>query len=67
MPPTAVIVCVATVVVQFYYEPHGHFSWEDSFGFYAWFGFVAFVVIVYLGRGLRLIVGRKEDYYGDDR
>jgi hypothetical protein len=61
------IVCAATVVAQLFFEPHGHFTLEDSFGFQAWFGFVAFVVIVYLGRGLRLLVGRKEDYYDDVR
>lgn len=62
-----VIACVASVVAQFFYEPHGHFDLEDSFAFQAWFGFVAFVVVVFLGCGLRLIVGRKEDYYDDVR
>ena len=40
-----------------------HFDVETVFGFQAIFGFVAFVVIVYLGRFLRLIVKREEDYY----
>lgn len=57
------IVCAATVLAQLCYHPHGHFALEDSFGFHAWFGFLAFVAVVYLGRGLRIIVGRKEDYY----
>ncbi|MEZ6091430.1 MAG: hypothetical protein R3C05_26115 [Pirellulaceae bacterium] len=57
-------VCVALVLADlFYSNPHPHFSIETSFGFQAWFGFVAFVVIVFLGRLLRVIVRRPEDYY----
>ena len=62
-----VIVCAGTVLAQRFCHPHGHFPLEDSFGFQAWFGFVAFVVIVFLGRALRMIVGREEDYYDNDR
>ncbi|WP_417732331.1 hypothetical protein [Rosistilla oblonga] len=59
-----VIVCLLLVVADlFYTNPHPHFDLETSFGFQAWFGFVSFVVIVFLGRILRMIVGRKEDYY----
>jgi hypothetical protein len=50
------------------YDEHhpAHFAEEAWFGFQAWFGFVVFVVVVFLGRGLRLIVERKEDYYDRD-
>ena len=59
-----VIVCGLLVVADlFYTNPHPHFDIETSFGFQAWFGFVSFVVIVFLGRILRMIVGRKEDYF----
>lgn len=58
------IICLGLVLADlFYTNPHPHFDLETSFGFQAWFGFVAFVVIVFLGRVLRLIVRRKEDYY----
>jgi len=36
---------------------------ESMFGFQAWVGFIAFVVIVFLGRLLRPIVRRRENYY----
>lgn len=68
-----VIACAATVVAQFMFgtvfdplfdEKHpAHFSLEEFPAFQAIFGFVAFVVIVFLGRILRLFVMRKEDYY----
>ena len=62
------IVCVALVLAEFFYtNPHPHFAIETSFAFQAWFGFVTFVVVVFLGRLLRVFVERREDYYDDDR
>ena len=63
------LACAATLGYQAifglgYDEHHpAHFPQEEWFGFQAAFGFVAFVVVVFLGRFLRLIVMRKEDYY----
>lgn len=42
---------------------HAHFGFERWPGFYGLFGFAAFVVVVYLGRWWRKVVGRPEDYY----
>lgn len=39
------------------------FAVEEVFGFEAMFGFAAFVAVVFLGTGLRLIIMRDEDYY----
>ncbi|XZE52824.1 hypothetical protein SH139x_004530 [Planctomycetaceae bacterium SH139] len=59
-----VVVCVGLVVADLFYEnPHPHFDLEMTFGFQAWFGFIAFVIIVFLGRLLRILVRRPEDYY----
>ena len=57
------ISCAGLVLADRFYQPHPHFAVESFFGFNAWFGFIAFVVIVFLGRLLRLIVRRDEDYY----
>ena len=57
------LVCTGLVLAEFLYEPHPHFDIEKIFGFQAWFGFLAFVAVVFLGRLLRLIVKREEDYY----
>lgn len=63
-----VIACVVVSAADlFYTNPHPHFAIESSFAFQAWFGFVTFVVIVFLGRVLRRIVSRPEDYYDRDR
>lgn len=60
-----IVVCVGLVLAEFTYEnDHMHFKEYESIpGFQAVFGFVAFVVIVFLGMGLRLIIKRDEDYY----
>lgn len=69
-----VAACALTVVAQvvlpmfgmpMFDEHHpAHFpSYENMLGFQAMFGFAAFVIVVFLGKGLRLIIKRKEDYY----
>jgi len=71
-----VLACAATLVAQamcrfelfglhrlFSEEHPAHFDLESWFGFQALFGFVAFVVVVFLGRVLRIFVKRDEDYY----
>jgi hypothetical protein len=58
-----VICCIALLSDFLYTNDHPHFSLETVFGFQAWVGFLAFVVIVFLGRLLRIIVRREENYY----
>ena len=64
-----VIACVTTLAAQAIYRPlfddhhPAHFEQENIFGYSAIFGFVAFIGVVFLGRCLRLIVKRPEDYY----
>ncbi|MEM6777487.1 MAG: hypothetical protein AAF670_07500 [Planctomycetota bacterium] len=62
-----VCVCAGLAVTDLVYtNPHPHFAIESSFAFQAWFGFLAFVIIVFLGRCMRPLVSRKEDYYDGD-
>ena len=46
---------------------HGHYEIEKIPGFFAIFGFFAYVAIVTVAKGLRLFVSRPEDYYDDDQ
>lgn len=57
------LICAAVVVADFFYEKHGHYSWEKFPGFYAFFGFVSCVALVLAARQLRRILMRDEDYY----
>ena len=59
-----IVVCIGLGVADLFYDnDHAHFPIEKSFAFQAWFGFVTFVVIVFLGIALRPIIKRDEDYY----
>lgn len=60
-----VVVCIGLVLADFFYENHHqHFpKYESIIGFQAWFGFAAFVVAVFVGKALRLVIKRDEDYY----
>ena len=59
-----VLACVGVVAAEFFHpNDHPHFEAEKWPAFQAVFGFVAFVVIVFLGRLLRPLVSRDESYY----
>jgi hypothetical protein len=59
-------VCVLLLAADAFYAKHGHFPIEHVFGFYALFGFVAYVGLIFLAKGLRTILMRPEDYYVRD-
>ncbi|MCH2491905.1 MAG: hypothetical protein MK320_03825 [Gammaproteobacteria bacterium] len=58
-------VCAALVVVEWFVHRHATYPWEGWPGFYAIFGFVAFAGIVLLGKQLRRVIRRDDDYYND--
>jgi len=59
-----VVICAGLVLAEFFYtNPHPHFDLEEVFGIHAIVGFVAFVTVVFLGKGLRVLIKRREDYY----
>jgi hypothetical protein len=57
------VLCGLLVVADFFYAKHGHFGFEEWPGFHAFYGFAAFVFIVLLGKQLRRVLMRDEDYY----
>lgn len=59
--------CVVLLLfVDLFYHKHAYFPWEEAFGFYSVYGFVACVVLVLVSKFvLRPMVMRKEDYYDD--
>lgn len=56
-------ICGLLALTDLFYEKHGHYSVETWFAAYGIFGFVCFVFIVYVGKWLRNLVMRDEDYY----
>lgn len=59
------IICALLFAADFFYEKHGHFSFEQWLGFYGWFGFLSYVGLIHVAKGLRRLVKRDEDYYDD--
>ena len=42
---------------------HGHFAWEKAPFFFAVYGFLGCVSLIFIAKVLRFLVKRKEDYY----
>ncbi|PPR79585.1 MAG: hypothetical protein CFH01_00331 [Alphaproteobacteria bacterium MarineAlpha2_Bin1] len=53
------------ILLQFFAHIHGHFIIDESFGFNAWYGFIACVLMVFVSKLLALFVKRKDNYYDD--
>jgi hypothetical protein len=58
-----VILCVATVLADFFYHKHVHYDFQGWPGFDAVYGFVCCVGLVLAAKQLRKILMRGEDYY----
>ncbi len=55
--------CILSVMADFFYHKHAEFHFQQMIGFDAVYGFVAYVGLVNLAKGLRLLLMRNEDYY----
>ena len=51
---------------DFFFHRHVTHPFEHLYGFYAIYGFSAYCLLVVIAKGLRKLVKRREDYYGDD-
>jgi len=56
----------ALLVIELFVPKHPHFAFESWFGFHAAFGFAACVALVFVARGLRALVMRREDCHDLD-
>jgi hypothetical protein len=59
------VLCLLSVVADFTYEKYGHFAEESTIGFYAIYGFISFTLLIFVARGLRVLMMRPENFYGD--
>ena len=56
-------IAIILAILEFFLHRHGVAPVEDIFMFPAIFGFLAFMFIVQVGKWLRLMIMRSEDYY----
>ena len=60
------IACAGLIALDFFYHKHVILAFEDWFGFYGVYGFVACVILVLAAKEMRKFLARPEDYYGDE-
>lgn len=60
-----VALCIVLIGLDLILHRHVVHPWEDVFGFYALYGFVACVLLVLLAKELRTLLKRDECYYDD--
>jgi len=51
------------LIADFFIHKHGEFPWEGMPGFFAVYGFVSCVALIFIAKVLRVVIKRKEDYY----
>ncbi len=51
------------LAAEFFIHKHGYFPFEDMPFFFAAYGFVACVAVIFTAKVLRFFLSRKEDYY----
>lgn len=54
------------LVAEWFVPAHPHFGWEEMPFFFATYGFVACVAVIFTAKGLRRVFKRPVDYYEPD-
>jgi len=54
---------VVLLIIDFFIPKHGGFPWEGMPDFFAVYGFVSCVALIFIAKILRLIFKRDEKYY----
>lgn len=54
---------VLILLAEAFVDMHGEFHVEHFFGFYAVFGFISYVSLIFVAKLLRKLIMRREDYY----
>lgn len=57
------ITLAVLLLVDFFIHKHAEFDWEAVPCFFAAYGFVSCVLLIFVAKVLRRIVKRDEDYY----
>lgn len=58
-----IAILALTVLADFVITPHGEFGIDGTIGFYAWYGFLSCVVLIFGALGLGAVLKRRDDYY----
>lgn len=61
----ASVVLAALVALDLVVEHDPHFGLDGTFGFGAWYGFAACVVLILVAKALGVVLKRPDTYYDD--
>ena len=56
---------VLVLIAEACVDMHGQFYVEHFYGFYAVYGFMSYVLLIFIAKLLRKVLMRKEEYYDD--
>ena len=56
---------VLVLIAEAFVDMHGQFYVEHFYGFYAVYGFMSYVLLIFIAKLLRKVLMRKEEYYDD--
>ena len=54
---------IALLIIDFFIHKHAEFPWEETTNFFAAYGFVSCVLLIFIAKVLRRFVKRDENYY----
>jgi len=57
------VTLVVLLIVDFFVHKHADFPWEDAPDFFAVYGFVSCVGLIFIAKLLRTFIKRDEEYY----
>ena len=60
------LACLVALALDSFIHRHVYHAFENAWGFYAWYGFGACVLLVIAAKGMRRLVMRPADYYDRD-
>ena len=58
------LVSAILLIFDFFYDRYSYFKIEKLDGFYAFYGFIAFSIIIFGSKALRYLIKRPENFYG---
>ena len=60
-----IAILAGTVLVELFFDLHGHFGIDESFGFNAWYGFITCVAMIVVAKILGIFLKRRDTYYDE--
>ncbi len=60
-----IAICAVLLGLAFTYKNYSEVKAENIQGFFSAFGFFGFTGLILLAKGMRVLIKRDEDYYGD--